>query len=137
MYRFPEGLAVTNECNPGFMWRDDRGSGTVLGIGVMVTIVLALALLLTGGAALVSYRGAQYAVEQAALVASDAAVGSREGYPCSLAQAQAQTASAYVVSCQVRGTHARLIWRISVLGFPLDVKAQAGVDTSIELGPNN
>lgn len=108
---------------------DDRGSGTVLGIGVMVAIVLTLALLLTGSAALVTHHSAQNAVEQAALAASDAAIGSREGYPCSIAMAQARTVAAHVVSCHVRGTHARLIWRISVLGFPVDVKAQAGADT--------
>lgn len=122
---------------PCCLWRQDRGSGTVLGIGVMVAIVLALALLLTGGAALVTHRSAQNAVDQAALAASDAAIGSREGYPCSVAMAQARTANAHVVSCQVRGTHTRLIWRISVLGFPVEVKAQAGVDTMDEPASNN
>lgn len=106
----------------------EEGSATVATVGMISGIVVVLSLLLTGGAALLQYVTAQSSISEAALSAAEAAVGQREGYPCSLAANGATTASAASVSCQVRGHHVRLVWQISVLGFGTELRAQAGAD---------
>lgn len=106
----------------------EEGSATVATVGMISGIVVVLSLLLTGGAALLQYVTAQSSISEAALSAAEAAVGQREGYPCSLAANGARLASAASVSCQVRGHHVRLVWQISVLGFGTELRAQAGVD---------
>lgn len=108
--------------------RSDDGSATVATVGMISGIVVVLSLLLTGGAVLLEYVTAQNSISAAALNAAEAAVGEREGYPCTMAVQGAKTASAASVSCQVRGHHVRLVWQISVLGFSTELRAQAGAD---------
>ena len=112
--------------NP-MIWREE-GSATVATVGMISGVVVVLSLLLTGGAALLQYVTAQSSISEVALSAAEAAVGQREGYPCTLAVQGAKTASAASVSCQVRGHHVRLVWKISVLGFDTELRAQAGAD---------
>lgn len=108
--------------------RHDEGSATVATIGVIAGIVIVLSLLITGGAALMQYVTVRSALSDATLSAAEAAVGEREGYPCTVAAEGAKRASAASVSCQVRGHHVRLVWRISVLGLSAELREQAGAD---------
>lgn len=106
----------------------DDGSATVLTVGVIAGIVILLSLMLTAGAALVEYVRAVSALENATLTAAEAAVGDREGYPCTLVAERATQASAASRSCLVRGHHVRVTWQISVLGLSTELRAQAGAD---------
>lgn len=106
----------------------DEGSATVATVGVIAAIVVLLSFLLAGGGALLQFVTARNSLSEAALSAAEAAIGEREGYPCSLAGERAKAASAASVSCLVRGHHVRLVWQISVLGLSTQLRAQAGAD---------
>lgn len=110
------------------MIRAEEGSAAVATVGVIASIVLVLSLFIMGGAALLEFVSVHSALSEATLSAAEAVTGEREGYPCTLASERAREANAASVSCQVRGHHVRVVWRISVMGFGTELRAQAGVD---------
>ena len=78
-----------------------RGSGTVLalGLGLMVIMASALIVLLAQSAAMASRAAA--AADLAALAAADAARGITPGEPCAVAEEVAGRNNAAVLSCLV------------------------------------
>ena len=106
----------------------DEGSASVATVGVIAAIALLLSTFLLGGGALLEYVAAQNALSEATLSAAEAAVGEREGYPCTLAAERAKSAGIASVLCLVRSNHVRLVWQVSVLGLNVELKAQAGAD---------
>lgn len=99
----------------------ERGSGSVLGLALL--LVLFLLLILTGSimAGLTANRQASKAADLAALSAADAARGLRPEDPCQLAQEIASANGAHLVACTAPAGHPGTIdVRVSVeLAGPL------------------
>lgn len=81
----------------------ERGSGTVLSLGLGLVVILAVMLIaLLGQAATLASRAAA-AADLAALAAADAARGLREGDPCAVAAEVAVRNGAGLDSCELHG----------------------------------
>ena len=106
--------------------REDRGSGSVLGvalIGVIVLLVAAIAPLYGVLAAKVELAGA---ADAAALAAADARVGAVTGFPCDRAAEVAAANGATLLSCTADGLILTVSVGRSVLGFALRSASTAG-----------
>jgi hypothetical protein len=87
---------------------------TVLGAVVMVTAVVS----------------SQHAVEQAALLAVDAAVGRAPGVPCDRARGYLAEHGYFASRCAIDGYESRIEMAISVGAFNWSVRAHAGLESS-------
>lgn len=77
----------------------ERGSGTVLAVGLALTVLAAMAIALLFVQAAVFAGRAASAADLAALAAADALRGLTEGEPCTVALEVASRHGATVVSC--------------------------------------
>lgn len=77
----------------------ERGSGTVLAVGLAVAVMVLMAVVLLFAQAAVFASRAASAADLAALAAADALRGLTEGDPCSVAQDVAARHGAALVSC--------------------------------------
>ena len=87
-------------------WRpSERGSGTVLALGLGLVVIAAVALLLLLAQSAVAASRAAAAADLAALAAADAARGITSGEPCAVAREVALKNDAALVACS-EGTDA-------------------------------
>lgn len=81
-------------------WRpSERGSGTVLALGLGLVVIAAVALLLLLAQSAVAASRAAAAADLAALAAADAARGITSGEPCAVAREVALKNDAAMVAC--------------------------------------
>lgn len=80
-----------------------RGSGTVLGAGLAMVMILLLAGLLLVAQVAVAASRAAGAADLAALAAADAARGLTSGNPCEVAEAVSRQNGASLSSCSITG----------------------------------
>ncbi len=105
---------------------DNRGSGTVLGLGLVLTGLGAL--LASNLAVFVFFSGEKLAVQadQIAVAAANSARGLSSGYPCQVAD---QIATMYMVSldsCRIVGFDSFIRLRSAVVGIELKASSRAG-----------
>ena len=86
-------------------FRDDRGSGTVVAVGIIAGLMVLLSLVTLLGAAAVTKTQAARASDLAALAAADTARGLHAGDPCTVAEQVAARNSAVLQECSVGGEY--------------------------------
>ncbi|WP_426519523.1 Rv3654c family TadE-like protein [Diaminobutyricibacter sp. McL0618] len=104
----------------------DRGSVTVVAIGLIAGVVA-----LTGGiaaisAALVFKQRIAGAADSAAVAAADVVSGAVPGYPCARAEEAARLNGAVLIDCTIDGMIASVLVSAYVLTFEVRARARAG-----------
>ncbi|MBC7441358.1 MAG: hypothetical protein H7311_02330 [Ramlibacter sp.] len=106
--------------------RAERGSGTVLAVGVIGAVLLVTATVVPLFAVLAVGRALQGAADAAALAAADTASGVVAGVPCEAAAEAARLNGASVTGCSVEALIASVSVGRGYLGFDLGARARAG-----------
>lgn len=104
----------------------ERGSGTILGLGLVAAILAGLISANLAASWLVSGQKLRVQTDQIALAAADSARGLITGYPCQIA---AQMAHIYMVrldSCRIVGFESFIRLSSAVGGFGLEATSRAG-----------
>jgi secretion/DNA translocation related TadE-like protein len=104
----------------------ERGSGSVLAVGVLGAVVLLTMIVLPLCAVLVVGQSVRGAADAAALAAADTLSGLVAGVPCQAAAEIAALNGASVVSCTAAGPIASVTVTRQVLGWTLNARARAG-----------
>lgn len=106
--------------------RGEKGTGSVLALGILcaVIVVTAGALAVVGAGA--AQARAAAAADLAALAAADGASGRLPGVPCDLAGAVAQANGASLDACEQAGTTVTVTASIPYLGSAASASARAG-----------
>ncbi len=104
----------------------DRGSGSLLAIGLVAALAVLTTLIvpLYGALAVRSLVGA--AADAAALAGADVAVGLAPGIPCEAASRAASAAGARMTSCAVDGLVITVVASRDILGVAVTAAATAG-----------
>jgi len=102
-----------------------RGSGTLLGLGLIAATVT-----LGGGgvavtAALAEAHRVQIVANQAALAASDVSSGVVPGFPCEMAGVLIRHAGLVLEHCEIRGSTSRIVASGSWWQMPIKKRALA------------
>ncbi|MCU1403444.1 MAG: hypothetical protein JWM70_1768 [Microbacteriaceae bacterium] len=105
---------------------NDRGSGSILAVAVMATMLGTVSLLVPLYGVLVAKQQAAGAADAAALAAADVAVGIVAGQPCSVAASLATANGASLGRCQVDGVIVTVTVRVPAFGFEVGAAATAG-----------
>jgi helicase/secretion neighborhood TadE-like protein len=105
---------------------DERGSGSVLAIGVLACVLAITAVIVPTCAALVIKQRVVAAADAAALAAADTASGLIAGVPCDAGRRMAQKNGATLARCSVDGAVATVTASSTWLGLSITVSARAG-----------
>ncbi len=102
-----------------------RGSGSVLGVGVLAAVVIvgSSSAAVVGG--LAEAGRVQGVANQAALAASDVSRGVVSGFPCDVARAIVSSAGYRMVTCEVGDGEARVSVGSTWWTLPIDKRARA------------
>ena len=106
--------------------REERGSGSVLGIALIGAIVGLVIAVVPLYAVLAARSTVSNAADAAALAAADARVGVATGFPCDRAAEVATAHGADLTGCAVDGLIATVSVSRTILGFRLESTATAG-----------
>lgn len=106
--------------------RGERGSGTVVTLGLGLGLVALLLVVLPVHAVLVARHAVAAAADAAALAAADAASGFVPGHPCAVAARVAEANGASVRGCDIDGLVATVSVGRTILGLALSEQATAG-----------
>ncbi|MHA7987358.1 Rv3654c family TadE-like protein [Rathayibacter sp. CAU 1779] len=104
----------------------ERGSSTILTVGLLAALVLTSLGALGACALLAEKQHVEAAADAAALAAADAASGRVAGVPCERASRAAQLNSAAIDGCDVDGAIVEVTAVGSWGGVPITVRARAG-----------
>lgn len=104
----------------------ERGSGTVLAVGLTAALALVGVAVIPLGQVLVARAQAAGAADAAALAAADVASGRQPGFACELASEVAAANGAEVRSCEVDGLVVTVSVGRGILGFTVAARATAG-----------
>ncbi|ARJ07380.1 hypothetical protein B5808_13205 [Cnuibacter physcomitrellae] len=116
--------------------RDERGSGAVLGVGILVLVAAIVLAALPLGRILAARQTTIGAADAAALAAADIASGRVPGVPCEAAAAIAGRLGAALEECILEGGVARVVVSAAIEGLPLRASARAGPPAaSARVGP--
>ncbi len=113
----------------------ERGSGSVLAVGVVAAVLLLFFFLLPVVTVLSVQQRAAGAADAAALAAADVAVGIRSGIPCVVAAGVAVANTTRLERCFVDGSTATVRVTVSVLGLEVSARATAGRPTGGPMVP--
>lgn len=105
---------------------DTQGSGTVLGIAVVMSAIVGVMLVAAVATALLTAVRLQNAADAAALAAADARRGLTEGVPCTVAAAVVEHLDVAFGACRADGEDMRVTVSGTILGFPVERGARAG-----------
>jgi secretion/DNA translocation related TadE-like protein len=108
------------------MMRSDRGSGTVLAVGIVGCIVGLAVVVVPLYRGLGALRQIQGAADASALAGADVAAGIAPGSPCGVAVSVARANDANTVKCRADGLVVTVTAGGSFLGFSLVSTATAG-----------
>lgn len=106
--------------------KGERGSGTVVALGLGLAVIALLLVVLPVYAVLASRHSVAAAADAAALAAADSASGLAPGHPCEVAALVAAANGASVGGCEVDGLVVTVTVRRTVLGLRLSERATAG-----------
>jgi secretion/DNA translocation related TadE-like protein len=112
-------------------WAVDRGSGTVLALGVIGALVALGTTMFPLSTVYLARQSLSAAADAAALAAADVAVGITSGYPCDAAAAAASANGARLSECRLDGLVATVTASASILGFALTARATAGPPSGV------
>lgn len=104
----------------------DRGSGSVLAVGLIAVIAVLTAVLVPLSSALATRSSVGVAADAAALAAADVAVGIAPGIPCDAARRVASAHGAALKSCAVDGLVVTVVASRRILGVDVMATATAG-----------
>lgn len=107
-------------------WRSERGSGSVLAVGVIGAIFALSALIIPVSLALAVKHRVEAAADAAALAAANTASGRIGGYPCHAAGDAAAINGATLGSCTLDGVVVTVTAHSAWLGFTITAKSRAG-----------
>lgn len=106
--------------------RGERGSASVVIVGLMAGIAALTSLAIPLYSALAMKQSVAAAADAAALAAADVAVGRAPGFPCEVATRVAAANGASVTACKVDGLVATVSASRFLLGIPVVSTATAG-----------
>jgi secretion/DNA translocation related TadE-like protein len=106
--------------------RAERGSGSILAVAVMASVLAVAGMMVPVTAALVVKQRVAGAADAAALAAADTASGLLAGFPCEAAGRAARANDAEIGSCVIEGMMATVTARANYLGLAITVSARAG-----------
>jgi secretion/DNA translocation related TadE-like protein len=124
-----QGLPAAKTPNPA---RDERGSGSALGLAVIATTIALMLLVVPLYTVFAARARASAAADAAALAAADVAIGILPGSPCSLAASVAEANGAVLTECRPDGVIVTV--RVSV-GLPDGGIAGLEVQETATAGP--
>lgn len=104
----------------------ERGSGTIVAVGLAAAIAMLTATSLPLYSALVAKQSVAAASDAAALAAADVAVGRATGSPCEVAARVAAANGASLTECAVDGLVATVTASRSILGLAVEATSTAG-----------
>lgn len=104
----------------------ERGSGSVLAVALVASVLMLAGLVLPLNAALMTRQLTANAADAAALAAADTASGLVAGYPCANAAEAARLNGATLGECAVSGLDVRVTATRQVLGVLVSVGSRAG-----------
>ncbi|QYH37031.1 hypothetical protein FFT87_14445 [Salinibacterium sp. M195] len=106
--------------------RGERGAGTILMVGLVVTVIALTALVIPLYWALSARHALAGAADAAALAAADTASGLIAGYPCDNAERLAVANDAHIEECTVDGRIVTVTASRRILGILVTTSATAG-----------
>lgn len=106
--------------------RGERGSGTILMVGIIATVIALTALVIPLYWALSVRHALAAAADAAALAAADTASGLVAGYPCDNAERLAVANDADIKECTVDGRIVTVTASRRILGILVTASATAG-----------
>jgi len=106
--------------------RDDRGSGAVLALALVMAVVTIGLSGVTLAAALTARQRVIGAADLAALAAADAASGAIPGQPCAVAAEVASGNDARLTVCRSSGLVVSVTVVGAFAGIPIDARSRAG-----------
>ena len=106
--------------------RNDRGSGSVLAVGVVATLAIAVTGTLPFALLTPVKHRVKDAADAAALAAASVALGFEPGVPCEAAETVAAGNGAVLVDCRVEGLIVTVTAATTALGLPLTATSTAG-----------
>ena len=113
----------------------ERGSGSVLAVAIIASVLLLFSLLLPVAAVFSAQQRMAAAADASALAAADVAVGIRSGSPCPIAATIAVANAARLDGCLIEGPTATVRVTTSVLGFTVSARATAGRPADETMAP--
>jgi secretion/DNA translocation related TadE-like protein len=105
---------------------DDDGSGSILAVAVIGSMLCLVALLAPLYIGLSAKSRAAGAADAAALAAADVAVGIAPGSPCAAASSVADANGARLAACSVDGVIVTVRVTVPIIGFSVPGAATAG-----------
>ncbi|HEX4399954.1 MAG TPA: Rv3654c family TadE-like protein [Galbitalea sp.] len=107
-------------------WRGDRGSGSLLGLAIVGSLVVVVTLLVPLIVGLGIREALSDAADAAALAGADVAAGIAPGIPCEAAARLAAANGVSLEACAVDGLVVTVRTNRQFLGLELDSTATAG-----------
>lgn len=112
--------------------RDERGSGTVLGVAVIGGVLALIMMLVPVFAAFVTRQRVASAADLVALATADAARGIIPGVPCEIASNVAAMNRVELGGCRLDGAVATVRVATVFAGLPVEAVATAGPPDAAE-----
>ena len=125
-FRRPRAPFSTYPVSPTEQAGNERGSITVIAIGLIAGVVALTGCIAGISAALVARQRIAGAADAAAIAAADVASGAVSGYPCGRADEAARLNGAVLIDCAVDGTIASVLVSAEVLALEVRARARAG-----------
>lgn len=105
---------------------DESGSGSILGIGLVLALAVLMSAAAPMGGALAAHQRLQGAADSAALAAADTVSGRVGGLPCEQAAAVASALHETLLECAVTGSEATVTLGSETLGMRMSARSRAG-----------
>ena len=120
------GHIVWSGCSPVTQNTGDRGSGTLMGVAILASVVIVGSFAIAIANGLSEARSVQVAANQAALAASDVSRGVVPGHPCRVASALVSEAGYRLSGCDVAEGKAWIAVTRTWWGMAIEKRAHAG-----------
>lgn len=105
---------------------DERGSATVLTIGIMAALVTVGLIMLRAGESAIQVVRAQAVADLAAIAAADSLRGLNTGFPCATAASVAEANATILNSCRIEGDDAIVTITVQLNSTEHRAEARAG-----------
>ncbi len=120
------GFGATGQDSRQATLRTDRGSGTILAIGLIFAILGIMALVLAVGYQSLEANRLQATADAAAIAGDDALRGLNTGFACQVAEVMVQSAGATLDRCRIVETDIYISVCQRYMGLTLEANSRAG-----------
>jgi len=120
------GASAANRDSRQATLRTDRGSGTILAIGLIFAILGIMALVLAVGYQSLEANRLQATADAAAIAGDDALRGLNTGFACQVAEVMVQSAGATLDRCRIVETDIYISVCQRYMGLTLEANSRAG-----------